>query len=48
MDDCLLSKMAAVQEADTKACFVFVGDFNAHYTEWLKSVAATDNHGVAA
>ena len=46
--DCLLDRMAAVQEADVKACFVFAGDFNAHHVEWLNSVSATDNHGVAA
>ena len=46
--DCLLAKMAAVQETDPKACFVFVGDYNAHHTEWLNSVTATDNHGIAA
>ena len=46
--DCLLNKMAAVQEADPKACFVFVGDYNAHHTEWLNSVTATDHHGIAA
>ena len=46
--ECLLTKMAAVQQADSKACFVFVGDYNAHHTEWLNSVTATDNHGVAA
>ena len=46
--DCLLTKMAAVQEADPKPCFVFVGDYNAHHTEWLNSVTPTDNHGVDA
>ena len=46
--DCLLTKMATVQENDPKACFVFVGDYNAHHTEWLNSISTTDNHGVAA
>ena len=46
--DCLLTKMAEVQERDSKACFVFVGDYNAHHTEWLNSITATDNHGIAA
>ena len=31
--DCLKGSMASVQERDRKACFVFVGDFNAHHRE---------------
>ena len=27
-----------------KAAFLFVGDFNAHHTEWLNSVSPTDCH----
>ena len=43
--DCLLNSMAAIQENDRKAVFLFVGDFNAHHTEWLYSVSPTDCHG---
>ena len=46
--DCLLLAMAKVQEMDRKAAFVFVGDANAHHTEWLRSVTPTDGHGKAA
>ena len=46
--DCLLTSMAAVQSTDTKASFIFVGDYNAHHREWLGSVSATDHHGRAA
>ena len=46
--DCLLSKMMEVQNDDPKAHFVFVGDYNAHHTEWLNSVTATDVHGRVA
>jgi hypothetical protein len=45
--DCLLTKMAMIQQSDSKAAFVFVGDFNAHHTEWLNS-NVTDSHGRAA
>ena len=46
--DCLLNGMALAQSNDAKASFVFVGDFNAHHTEWLGSVTPTDCHGIAA
>ncbi len=36
--DCLLSSMASIQESDSKASFVFVGDVNAHHQEWLNSI----------
>ena len=32
--DCLLIAMAAVQAADVRASFLFVGDMNAHHQEW--------------
>ena len=39
--------MAAVQAADARASFLFVGDLNGHHQEWLGST--TTNHpGVAA
>ena len=41
--DCLLDSMARVQSVDDKA--VFVGDINAHHSEWLESVSPTDRHG---
>ena len=43
--DCLLDSMARVQSVDDKAVFVFVGDANAHHSEWLESVSPTDRHG---
>ena len=46
--DCLLEKMAVIQERDVKASFVFIGDFNAHHREWLCSRLPTDRHGLAA
>ena len=32
---CLLSAMAKVQSMDRKSSFLFVGNENAHYEEWL-------------
>ena len=46
--DCLKESMSNIQESDRKACFVFVGDFNAHHRDWLQSRSATDRHGVSA
>ena len=46
--DCLLVSMAAIQENDGKASFVFIGDFNAHHKEWLNSVSNTDCHSLRA
>lgn len=40
--------MAAVQEADCKAYLIFTGEYNAHHTEWLSSLTATDNCSDAA
>ena len=45
--DCLLIAMAAVQAADARASFLFVGDLNGHHQEWLGSTT-TNRHGVAA
>ena len=45
--DCLLTAMANIQAADSRASFVFVGDVNAHHLEWLGSSRTTE-HGVAA
>ena len=45
--DCLLTSMAAVQAADARASFLFVGDLNGHYQEWLGS-NTTNRHSVAA
>ena len=39
--------MAAVQAADARASFLFVGDMNGHHQEWLGSIT-TNRHGVAA
>ena len=38
--------MAAVQAADARASFLFVGDLNGHHQEWLGSTT-TNRHGVA-
>ena len=46
--DCLLVSMAAIQESDRKASFVFIGDSNAHHKEWLNSITQTDCHGLRA
>ena len=43
-----LTSMAAIQESDEKAAFLFVGDFNAHHKEWLDSVSPTNCHGLRA
>ena len=43
--DCLLDSMAPVQSDDDKALFVFVGDANAHHSEWLYFVSLTERHG---
>ena len=40
--DCLIDFMALVQSVDNS---VFVGDANAHHSEWLESVSPTDRHG---
>ena len=45
---CLLVSMAAIQENDRKASFVFIGNFNAHHKEWLNSISQTDCHGLRA
>ena len=45
--DCLLTVMAAVQAADARASFPFVGVLNGHHQEWLGSTT-TNRHGVAA
>ena len=45
--DCLLIAMAAVQAAEARASFLFVGDLNDHHQEWLGSTT-TNRHGVAA
>ena len=44
--DCLLTAVA-VQAADARASFLFVGDLNGHHQEWLGSTT-TNRHGVAA
>ena len=45
--DCLLTAMAAVQAADARVSFLFVGDLNGHHHEWLGSTT-TNRHLVAA
>ena len=45
--DCLLTAMAAMQAADARSTFLFVGDMYGHHQEWLSSTT-TNRHGVAA
>ena len=40
--------MAAIQENDKKASFVFIKDFNTHHKEWLNSISQTDCHSIRA
>ena len=40
--DCLLTAMAAVQAADARASFLFVGVLNGHHQEWLGSTTKED------
>ena len=44
--DCLLTSMAAVHAEDVRASFLFLGDLNCHYQDWLGSTA-TNRYGVA-
>ena len=46
--DCLLLLMASIQSSDKKASFIFIGDFNAHHQDWLKSISPTNRNGLAA
>ena len=39
--DCLIASMAAVQDEDVRAFFLFVGDLNGLHQEWLGSI---DDH----
>ena len=40
--------MTDIQELDRKSSFIFVGDLNAHYQEWLKPMNSTDRLAIAA
>ena len=42
-----INSNAAVQAADARALFLFAGDLNGHYQEWLGSTTK-NRHGVAA
>ena len=44
-EDSLIESTARLQSVDDKAVFVFVGDANAHHSEWLESVSHTYRHG---
>lgn len=44
---CLLSSMAAIQEADARASCTFMGDLNVQHSEWLGS-ATTTLQGIVA
>ena len=43
--DCLLDSIARVQSFGNTVVFFFVGDANAHHSEWLESVSSTGQHG---
>ena len=45
--DCLCEAMGSIHSVDPKSAFCFVGDFNCHHLDWLRS-RITDAHGVAA
>ena len=45
--DCLLTAIAAVQEEDVRASFLFVSDLDGHHQEWMGSTT-TNRHGIAA
>ena len=47
ISDCLLTSMAALQDEDVLASFLFVGDLNGHHQNWLGSIT-TNSHGIAA
>ena len=40
------STLAWVQSVDDKAVFLYIGDTNAHHSEWLESLSPADRHGV--
>ena len=40
--------MAWVQSVDDNVVYFFVGDTNAHHSEWLESISPTDWHGCVA
>ena len=46
-NDFLLTALAAMQAADARASFLFVGDLNGHHQEWSRSTT-TNHHSVAA
>ena len=45
--DCLLTSMAAVQDEDVRASYLFVVDLNRHHQEWFCSTI-TNRHCVAS
>ena len=45
--DSLLASMAAVQDDDIRASFLFVGNLKCHHQEWLGSITKK-RHGVSA
>ena len=47
MFDCHCEAMGSIQSVEPKSVFCFVGDFNCHHSEWLRS-RITDAHCVAA
>ena len=43
-----LGSLTDIQDDDSKAVFLFIGDFNDHHMKWLSSVSFTDYHGLRA
>ena len=41
-----MGSLAASQDNDSKAAFLFIENFNAHHLEWLSSLSPTDYHGL--
>ena len=45
--DCLVNTVSRIQQADERAGFLVMGDFNCHHSDWLGS-RLTNDHGCAA
>ena len=44
--DRIIYSMSRMQSVDDKAVFVFVGDINAHHSEWFESVSLLIDMGM--
>ena len=48
IDDCHHTSMSGIEETDRKSELIFVGDLNAHPSDWLGSISPTDVHSRVA